>query len=605
MTARQESSYKLVKLTAGKTARITLKIHGAPLPKVTWYKDSKPLHAVDRISIFKEVLPHDPEHEFEYILKISKVKHSDEGKYTAVAITELVTEVDLSDVEIENTEVPSSINFTKTLTANHIIEVKVKDPSWQDVFKKVPSNITTFENLEATFYCETIKRSRVIWKKDQHVIDYSDKKYEIKSDGIKHELSIRNTSVNDNKNKFWACVGICHVGAYCEVVKFTADVDQKTLGDSDNLKVYIVSKPTENHFKIPHDGTLVLQHKLSEPNIDVTWQLNGKTLKSDSRVVCGSKNCLYTLRLNQVTKQDAGEIKFICGDCKQTQQNTITFECITPPEKPQKVKAFINPENQMLMTIRWEYHNSTDTIDEIYLERQSDKKSEWFRFFTGKGHQKSHEFYKPKAGTKIRLAFANVAGASEFLEVNLPKITEIDFVSELKDTVVELNQPLNLAVELTADNIPEENISWFIDGFQVDTGSYVEGTSDQVCLDQVQNIYILAISKVTQIGELNVRFEVEHNNKILSTECQVNIQEKPIQMVHELEPLEVVIGQASPATFNANLVEPLKSGENFYWYLNDEILQESDKNFKFENTKNKDFKLTIRNVEDLTLLVGK
>ena len=114
----QESSYRLVKLTAGKTAKIKLDIHGAPLPNVTWYKNSQILHAVDRYTISKEPNATFPDTACQYILKITKVRHSDEGLYTALAV-----------------------NDEEGLTTNHIIDIKVKDQVWQDYFLTLPLKV--------------------------------------------------------------------------------------------------------------------------------------------------------------------------------------------------------------------------------------------------------------------------------------------------------------------------------------------------------------------------------------------------------------------------------------------------------------------------------
>ena len=526
--ASKKSSIRLVKLTAGKTARITLAIHGLPLPKVTWYKDSSQLYPGNRIAMFNEPNRRKPNEECAYILKIARIRKSDEGLYTVLAI--------------------NSVGLTKTM-----INVVIKDPSWQDLFATLPQNVTAQEGTDITLSCKTKKPANVIWKKVNSPIDLANTdRYRVTTDGISHELTIFDCCLDD-RAKYWACVGQVQVGA-------TVDVAESVISTSfsDQEPLMIISRPGISHVDIPNKGTLVLQYKLNYDNIPVKWFLNKVLLENNNRSRIKVKGGLHTLILCGTTSADNGFVTFSAGETPEL-NGRIDFRCILPPHKPEIIHAVLD-ENNLKAIISWEYHKQDDYVEEVFLERKLNEKMEWERLATLPAEtQQEYKMPKPKPGCTFRIAFSNSAGPSPYENVFVPITEKIDFIKPLKDMTIEKNQPIMLAVELSAE-IERKFVSWIVNGAKIENLNQQNNEGNGFQLDQVQNVHTISVPKIMELGDIEITFsvdlmETEGKEVPLTTNCIVTVLEKSIKMVGELEPVEVTLdGKFVPSCiFTASL----------------------------------------------------
>ena len=557
---------RLVKLTAGKTARITMAIKANPLPAVTWHKNGAKLFQGGRLSMFSEQNKTD---QTGFVLKIQHVSKIDEGLYTILAKNEY--------------------GISKNL-----IDIVVKDPSWRDIFERVPENTLAFEGSDITLFCKTKKKTTVVWKRHTRVIDsswMSVNRFKIKSDGYDHSLTLSGIEQADAA-KYWAFVGDVGVCAQVDIAESIVSQQSSSLPEP----LQIISRPGVKDVEIPNKGTLVLQYKLNYPEVECEWRLNGNLLIDGVRSRIRHNDELHTLVLGNVTHKDNGIVNFrvknppvdiLAGDL----EGNVSFKCILAPSPPINVAAALVEDGEAI--IKWDFdENTVSKIDQVIIETRISDRSDWERFMVLPPVKKECKIPIAQQSQEFRVGFSNAAGNSEWTEVKVPKCPEIAVLRGLKNITVERFQPIHLAVEISKE-IDDNDIEWRINGAKI------REVNENVVLDKLGNVYTITIPEFDQVGDIDVEFRTKplHGGNMIKTECTVTVQEKPINIMAQLENLECHVKDQKPIKFMCSLVEPLEENEKISWKFNGETLLEGDHGFKFSKEHDKIFILTV---EDFT-----
>lgn len=553
--AGSTQSIRLVKLTAGKTARITLSIHGMPLPDVTWHKNGTRVYAGNRISILKELSKAKPDRECSYILKIARVKKADEGLYTILA--------------------QNPYGLTKTM-----VDIIVKDPNWRDLFEIIPENTMAFEGTDVTLNCRTKRIAEIVWRKKDQDIEamMNPDQYKITSDGRDHTLTLYNISQEDAA-KYWACLGNVRVGANVDIAESLVS----TQISSQPEPLMIISRPGVKYVDIPNRGTLVLQYKLNYDDIPVEWKLNGMVLEHNNRSRIKSKGDLHTLILCNVTKDDNGFVDFSCGK-EEDQKGRVNFECILPPKPAPEIRAEMVGEKEAV--IKWDY-DPEDQVDEVLIESKINVKSDWERVIVLPPTLKEFAIEKPR-GNQYRIAFSNTAGQSEWKEVFVPTTQEVFIVRPLKDINIQRGEPIHVAVELSMD-LPESAVEWKMNG------AVVTPAQTNIQLDHIQQIRSLTIPKFLEVGNIHVSFKAQKEGmEPVYSDCTIKVQERPIKMIAELESQS--INSSGSPVFMMNLLEPLQEGETVQWKIDGRSVMKDNDNFEVKIKNKKSFNLLVKDL---------
>ena len=75
---------------------------------------------------------------------------------------------------------------------------------------------------------------------------------------------------------------------------------------------------------VKEKGTLIIECKLTKPNVTVCWQKDGHNLIPDSKVQISSSNSSHYLKMTDVTMDDGGTYTCVCG--KEKTECKITVE---------------------------------------------------------------------------------------------------------------------------------------------------------------------------------------------------------------------------------------------------------------------------------------
>ena len=257
----------------GDAIKMEAVITGTPKPEVSWYYNDKELSKSDNVTI--------AEKDNIYSISISKTSTSNEGEYMIKAKNEFGSVQTCANLCVQG----ESVNFIKKLE-----DIEVKETG----------------NIQMTVEVSS-ENSQVKWEKDGIEIKTDDGKYEFKSDGRKHSIIIKSSTVH-HEGEYVASVGEQECSCEVTVMELPPEFN-KSLSDT----------------TVTANETAIFEIELSKGDAVTKWFKNGTEIEFSAHFVLRIDGKKQKLEIVNTNKEDAGEYSCTVGD-KTCKANLIVEE---------------------------------------------------------------------------------------------------------------------------------------------------------------------------------------------------------------------------------------------------------------------------------------
>ncbi|XP_010790854.1 obscurin isoform X2 [Notothenia coriiceps] len=396
-----------------------------------------------------------------------------------------------------------------------------------------PHNTSAVEGETVTLAC-TISdtKASVTWKRDNTAIQ-AGLKYDLKSNGALHQLSINNLVPEDS-------------GTYtCDTGDAQCDSTLTVQGAPVSFR-----KELKNHDAIEGDD-VTLHCELSKPCVPVEWRKGGLVLKPGKQFEMKQEGCIQELCIRNVEPEDSGyytcdagdqlttaalavqakEVSFVCG-LKTTDVfvgEWATFSCQLSGRAPHKVQWW---------------------LDGTLLENSPFSE-------IGLNPGNIHTLTLKNLATDDSGTVAFEAGSLTSTAKLLVKDPTVEVVSELEDIRVLENQPAEFICQFSRPVKPQ----WKKDG------QPLQPDGRRVVVEQDWNVARLYISHVSAEDRGTYSCEAEGTCAVAS----LFVEGKPIDIVQGLENIETFDG--GEVLLECALSRP--ESKDCHWFLDGKPVKES------------------------------
>ncbi|XP_053372558.1 obscurin-like isoform X2 [Mercenaria mercenaria] len=483
-----------------------------PTISVTWFKDEKEIEKGDRITISNENKQHS--------LKIKDISKDDAGEYKCEC-KDYKDIISSCTVKVE--ELPT---FTERL-----------------------GDLTLKEKDTLTVHCElSMTKIPVKWFKDNVEIKNGGR-ITISSQNKQHSLKIKNIGKGDAGEYRCDCKDNRDINSRCTVTVEELPTFTERLGD----------------LTLKEKDTLTVHCELSMTKIPVKWFKDNVEIKNDGRITISSQNKQHSLKINNISKGDAGEYRCECNDnrdinssCTVTVEDTpatwmkspafvivcsvvlnilITYTGIlggTTSGKPYQVKEVydlvqrLDGINKAVETVEWQQQTDKTTFSkklEEYKVTLSQKDNTEFKRISNRMEEVSRDI-STKADEK------ELEDARRNFEEKLDKIKD-KFTTRVEDVQEELSARLEKLTDFT------DEFNRTLSEYKTTFEKFEHGTND----------------KIQELNTLltNLRLTVEHDLKSMLTKVKDQVKgiEEAKQKADELlGGLQGDVNRIIPNTFN-------------------------------------------------------
>ncbi|KAK1879151.1 Obscurin, partial [Dissostichus eleginoides] len=515
----------------------------SPDCKVTWLKDSTVLIHGEKYSLEQTATTH--------ILVIHKLDVKDSGEYTCetgdknstatltvkarvritrelcdVTVTtgqDAVFEVELSHPGVTNSEWWLADNLLQNNDLNQMsshgtvhrltLKMVTTDESGDVAF------VLGEEKTVAVFWWRRSPKASVTWKRNNTAIQ-SGLKYDLKSNGALHQLSINNLVPEDS-------------GTYtCDTGDAQCDSTLTVQGAPVSFR-----KELKNHDAIEGDD-VTLHCELSKPGVPVEWRKGGLVLKPGKQFEMKQEGCIQELCIRNVEPEDSGYYTCDAGDQLTTASlattdvfvgEWATFSCQLSGRAPHKVQWW---------------------LDGTLLENSPFSE-------IGLSPGNIHTLTLKNLATDDSGTVAFEAGSLTSTAKLLVKDPTVEVVSELEDIRVLENQPAEFICQFSRPVKPQ----WRKDG------QPLQPDGRRVVVEQDWNVARLYISHVSAEDRGTYSCEAEGTCAVAS----LFVEGKPIDIVQGLENVETFDG--GEVLLECALSRP--ESKDCHWFLDGKPVKES------------------------------
>ncbi|XP_053913944.1 obscurin isoform X11 [Cuculus canorus] len=178
------------------------------------------------------------------------------------------------------------------------------------LFKEELKNKEAEEGGEVTLHCELTKAAPVEWRKDQRILNASEK-YKMRQEGTKAELVIHEIAEEDAGD--YTCVCGEHQTTAALTVQAVPPFFQEEMTSKEAVE----------------GGMATLHCELSKAPAKVQWKKGHHVLKPDSKYSMRQEGCVVELVVHDLDLNDTGDYACVCGD--KTTTAALTVHAL-PPE---------------------------------------------------------------------------------------------------------------------------------------------------------------------------------------------------------------------------------------------------------------------------------
>ncbi|XP_043921975.1 obscurin [Protopterus annectens] len=402
------------------------------------------------------------------------------------------------------------------------------------VFMKSLDDVVGEERGMITLECEVSKaKIRPVWKKEDVVITSSDK-YELLQAGKTLCLIVHDLNRKD------AGVYTCDIGT--DVAKSTVNIQELTIGITKRLKMAEVKEGESCTFEC------ILSHESID---ECYWSINGQPVESEGRFEICSNGRKYTLTINDVTAEDAGEVIF-------TARNLTSKASLIVKGKP----AVISKELEDCTA------NSGEDIVLVCETSAPDSDVKWYK--DSKAIRKSHKYELLQEGTQNKLIIHNAItkDTGEYsceTEIAKTKATvtvkdkPIQFIRELSD--IKAEEKGTAIFECETDRPVSKAVMWRKGMLELKSSKKHE-------LSQKLNALKLTITQLEKSDSDTYSCDIGD----AQSRATLSVQDLPILFRQELKNVEAKEG--CTVKLRCELTKP---GASVEWRKGDKVLQSSHK----------------------------
>ncbi|VVC94321.1 unnamed protein product, partial [Leptidea sinapis] len=414
MTIRERESFVL-----------TTQVVGNPEPKVSWFKDNKPLKSV----------PQKSDGNIHCITIIKPKKGKDDGIYTLRAVNSEGSTETNAVIVIEE---PTEEDAEPPLFVHRFQEITVKERETIKLHAKVTGNpvptITWYRNNQILRQSDTIQQ---------------------RFDGESIELIITNVDSEIDSGDY-KCVASNSAGKASHGARVTIDVEEVTF-----------VKLLKNKYETEEGKSVVFECETSH-TVSTKWYHNEKELSGMDHREIIQEGRIHKLRIKKVKLSDLGLIKCVV---KGQETSTVLQVNETVPEFIRKLQDFEVKEKD---TAILEVEVNSETADVIW-----EKDGEIIK-------TKKNKFKLEKKGNVRKLFIRNTSVhdegeytcrlrddvcAAEITVVELPP----EIISRLKDQRVSKGHKATFDIELTKG---DALVRWFKDNTEIQFSNHIQLTID-------------------------------------------------------------------------------------------------------------------------------
>ncbi|MCJ8732911.1 hypothetical protein PDJAM_G00216350 [Pangasius djambal] len=406
-------------------------------------------------------------------------------------------------------------------------------------------DVTVAESQTAVLECEVASESAEgKWLKNGQPVDFSDNVRSEKN-GTVRSLVIDITRPQD-------------IGEYTYQV-----ANSKT---SANLKVEAlrVTKPMKN-VEIPETQVATFECEVSHFNVPSTWLKNGVEIEMSEKFGIVVQGKLHQLKIMNVSRDDAAEYTFVCGN--DSVSATLTVSSIQITSMLKDLSA------QERDTVTFEVTVNYEGITHKWLKNGVEIRST-DRCQT-RSKQLTHSLTIRNVHFGDSAEYTFVAGSAETSAKLFVESRVIEFTKHIKDIKVTEKKKAIFECELSEPNV---QVTWIKDGQELELSDRFKATTDKY----LQRLMIQSI-RMSDAGEYSVVAGSSMSKAYLTVEGKD---------IHISEPAEkeIMVVEKQRATFEFEVSEDEIEGR---WLRNGvEIQFSQEKRFNY---------VTIRKVHRLTI----
>ncbi|XP_076362329.1 protein Obscurin-like isoform X2 [Tachypleus tridentatus] len=469
---------KCIESEEDETAIFNVKISGNPKPKAKWLKDEVEIKANDKHWKVEE-------DGNSYTLIIDRVKKEDVGNYTCYITNEYGSLSDSGSLTVK-----SMPNFEQRLTDLEALEEDTNVELHVKAEGTPQPKITWyFENMEIT----ENENYKITYDKENGI-------YKLILKKVTSELSGKYSCEAVNSIGKAKTSGIISVNAHPKFVQGLKDIEG-----------------------IEEQEVLLTVKVAGEPKPNVTWIKDGTELTIDGKCMMVKEDASdsFTLVLNRVTKEDAGEYKCRITNKYGEESTGCKLTVKAHPKFVQGLKDIEGIEEQeVLLTVKvagepkpnvtWIKDGTELTIDGKCMTVKEDA-SDSFTLVLNRVTKEDAGEYKCRITNKY---------GEESTSCKLTVKAHPKFVQGLKDIEGIEEQEVLLTVKVASE--PKPNVTWIKDGTEL--------TIDGKCMtvkEDASDSFTLVLNRVTKedAGEYKCRITNKYGEE--STSCKLTVKAKP------------------------------------------------------------------------------
>ncbi|XP_014257942.1 obscurin isoform X8 [Cimex lectularius] len=485
--AKIKSSTTTYETNIGSSAMLETKVTGYPKPEIKWFKEGEEI----KISEKYKVLYEDDETSS---LVIKNITLEDMGEYTVVA-----SNLSGKSEDTVKLNVKAAPFFTKKLTDVHAMSSQ-----------EIRLNVNIGGNPKPT----------VAWYKDGKEVSESDH-VKLIEEGSSYTLLIEKCNLYDVGSYSVICKNeVSQCSEFCKVDVEGAPIFTRTL---------IKNAETEEG-----DSLTFLVKVHGKPMPSVEWFYKNKPVVLDSRCKTSSDNDTYTLTINAINKNDAGEYSCRLTNVHGTATDHGQLFVKTAPvfikgmghlmaqEGDTNVGFTVEVASYPKGHIKW-FHDDVE-IKSNSSDYSFKEDNDSYTLVLKNVKRESYGSYKCK--------IENQYGCNDST-AELTVLCKPQFKKPLSDMTVNEGDTLTLKVEI--DATPEPTVKWYKDGQELTEDAHIKISRDSHRVETYE--LTVNLVKAEDSGEYEVRAINEMGSAV--TKNTVIVQTSPKVVKSEMKDMEV------------------------------------------------------------------
>ncbi|XP_053913945.1 obscurin isoform X12 [Cuculus canorus] len=360
-------------------------------------------------------------------------------------------------------------------------------------FKKKLEPRTVEERDTVTLEVELTKPAEVKWMRNSIVLKPSEK-IEIKAEGIKHTLVVKDISFTDR-------------GFYC-----CESPDDKTQAkinvETRQIKLVKGLQPLE----VSEKGTVTFEVEVSHEDVEGIWQKDGVRLKPAPNISFRVQGKKHSLTLSSVTLEDAGLISFKADGIHSSGMLTVT-------ELPVRIsKPLVDTTVSQKDKVIFECELSRPNVDVKWFKDGKELRQSKKVGIISQGNKRSiviHKCEYEDQGTYTCEAAGDKTSAT--LKVHA---RDIKIVKPLEDLEVNEYESASFVCEISHDEVQTQ---WYKNDNKLKA-------SDNIRMRQDGRTYSLSYARVQVEDAAEIKFVAEK----AESRAQLTVKELPVKIVKPL-----------------------------------------------------------------------